>query len=57
MAAILLISDTVFVVAVAVDTALPDMALSSPIISRIAATALIRLSSSMVTENKAAPSL
>ena len=48
------ISVTVLVVATAVETALPAMALSSPIISRMALQASIRFSSAMVTEKSAA---
>ena len=55
-AAIFAISETVLVVAMAVDTALPVMAFSSPMRVRISATAWRRLSSSIVTVNSAAPS-
>ena len=54
---ILLISKTVSVVEIAVETALPVIALSSPMSSRILDTASIRRSSSMVTVNNALLSL
>ena len=57
MTVIFCISETVLVVATAVETALPVIALSSPMISRIASTAEIRQSSSIVTLNNALLSL
>ena len=57
MAAMVEISLTVLVVATAVETALPVMALSSPMIWRMASTAVMRFSLAMVTENSALPSL
>ena len=51
------ICDTVLVVAVAVDTALPVIAPSSSMISRILSKASMRLFSDTVTENNAFPSL
>ena len=51
---IIRIWDTVLVVATAVETAEPLMALSGPMSSRMASTAEMRLLLSMVTENSAA---
>ena len=55
--AIFRISDSVLFVATEVETALPVIALSSPMISRIMGTAAMRLSSSIVTESSAVLSL
>ena len=51
------ISLTVLLVAMAVSTADPVMALSSPMISRISSTAVSSFSSSRVTVKRALPSL